>query len=182
MLSAAYDAIHKANPKARVSIAGIMSVSTKSWVNAVFATPGVKAAKKFDIANIHVRTKSNRVGGVVKSWKKYFAKVCRRCPLWVTETGYAADPKYQTQKGLQKGTKSQAKWFLAAGKAMFKAGAQMVFATERDQGINNMFATEGFLQSADPLTSAPVYKRRPMFKAVKTLAQSYILKAKKSRS
>jgi hypothetical protein len=171
ILSASYIAIHKANKKAKVSITGIMNIATFKWINAVFKTPGAKASKKFDIANVHIRSSPDLAGRLVKKWIQYFKKYCRKCPLWVTETGYPADKSFQHKKGYTSGEASQAKWHKVAFRNMLKAGAQTVFATERDTGFGNPFASEGFLQSADPLTDAPVYKRRQLtFAAVKRLA------------
>jgi hypothetical protein len=87
----------------------------------------------------------------------------------VTETGYPADPAYQTDPGYQNGATSQARWMTRVIPAMLGAGAAMVFVTERDTQTGR-FASEGILQSTDPLTTNPRYKPRPSFYAVQALA------------
>jgi hypothetical protein len=175
VLAASYKAIHKANPKARVSFTGLMRGST-SWSKAVFATKGVKVAKSFDIINVHIRGRTSRLAPAVKKWLKFFRQKCKKCPLWVTETGYAADKTYQTQVGLKTGEQSQAKWTKIAVPSMLKAGAQKVFLTLRDYGSGNSFASEGFLASTDPITSAPVFRRRPSFFTIQKLSKKFLLK------
>ena len=58
ILAASYAAIHAADPGARVALGGLMDIGTAGsvWLDAVLATPGVDAARSYDIANIHVRT------------------------------------------------------------------------------------------------------------------------------
>ena len=48
----------------------------------------------------------------------------------------------------------------------------MVFVTERDTQTGP-YASEGILQSADPLTANPQYTRRPSYYAVQTLIRQY---------
>ena len=55
--------------------------------------------------------------------------------------------------------------------AMIGAGAQQVFVTERDS-LTARYASEGVLDSSDPLPADPVYTRRPSFYAVRRLAAS----------
>jgi hypothetical protein len=43
-----------------------------------------------------------------------------------------------------------------------------VFITERD-ALNGLFASEGILDTSDPLTADPQYTRRPSFDAVRRL-------------
>jgi hypothetical protein len=56
ILSASYQAIHGAHPGAQVALGGIMNPTSRAWTEAMLATPGADAVRKFDIANIHVRT------------------------------------------------------------------------------------------------------------------------------
>ena len=172
ILSASYDAIHAANPRARVALGGLMNIGAggKAWMNAVLATPGADARHKFDIANIDVRTPNPTDSGpIVHSWRRYLASKGFDGPLWVTETGYPADPAFQTQPGYQNGPNAQARWMTTAIPAMIDAGAATVFVTERDT-MTGPYASEGVLQSTDPLTPNPVYTRRPTFYATRTLA------------
>src|SRR5262249_40529363 len=123
-----------------------------------------------DLANIHVRTPASGAGPTVARWRRYFTNVGFDGPMWVTETGYPADPHYQTDSGYRNGATSQAKWMSRVIPAMLSAGAAMVFVTERDS-MTGRFASEGILQSTDPLTADPQYKRRPSFYAVRTVAR-----------
>ena len=90
ILSASYDAIHHANPTARVALGGLMNIGTggTSWINAVLHTPSTDALHKFDIANIHIRTRAADIGTTVRRWRRCFTARGFRGPLWVTETGY----------------------------------------------------------------------------------------------
>jgi hypothetical protein len=172
ILAASYDAIHVADPRARVALGGLENVGSYgvTWLNEVFATPGFDAIRKFDIANIHVRTPASGAAPTVARWRRYFASQGFHGPMWVTETGYPADPAFQTDPGYRDGASSQAKWMSTVIPAMLHAGAAMVFVTERDS-LSGRFASEGILQSADPLMAAPRYKPRPAFDAVKALAR-----------
>jgi hypothetical protein len=172
ILAASYDAIHAAGPRARVALGGLENVGSYgvTWLNEVFATPGADAVHKFDIANIHVRVPASGAAPTVARWRRFFASVGFRGPLWVTETGYPADPAYQTDPGYRDGATSQAKWMSHVIPAMLSSGAAMVFVTERDS-LTGRFASEGILQSSDPLTADPQYKLRPSFYAVRALAR-----------
>ena len=174
ILAASYDAIHAADPRALVALGGLENVGSygATWLGQVFATPGSDAVHKFDIANIHVRTSASGAAPTVARWRRYFAGVGFRGPMWVTETGYPADPVYQTDPGYRNGPASQAKWMSRVIPAMLGAGAAMVFVTERDS-MSGRFASEGILQSADPLTADPQYGLRPSFYAVRALARRF---------
>jgi hypothetical protein len=169
ILSASYRAIHAANPHAMVALGGLMSIWSQAWIDAVFATPGVDAARSFDIANIHVRTRAAQAGGVVSGWRRYFAEHGFKGPLWVTETGYPADPAEQTDPAYRGGAQAQVRWIDAVVPAMICAGASKVFLTERGMP-GGQFASEGFLQTTDPLTAAPSFTLRPSFYAIRALA------------
>jgi hypothetical protein len=88
----------------------------------------------------------------------------------VTETGYPADPAYQTDPGYRNGPISQARWMTTVIPATLQAGAPIVFVTERD-ALTGRFAAEGILQSTDPLTADPQYTRRPSHYAIQALIQ-----------
>ncbi|MGZ4185467.1 MAG: hypothetical protein ACXVFA_09035 [Solirubrobacteraceae bacterium] len=172
ILAASYDAIHAADPRARVALGGLENVGAygQTWLGEVFATPGFDATRKFDIANIHVRTPATGAAPTVARWRRYFSNLGFDGPLWVTETGYPADPASQTDPGYRHGASSQAKWMSRVIPAMLDSGAAMVYITERDS-LTGRFASEGILQSSDPLTADPQYKLRPSFYAVQTLAR-----------
>ena len=55
MLSAAYREIKARSPASAVLDRRVSGTIAKDWLGRVFATPGVAAATKFDIANVHVR-------------------------------------------------------------------------------------------------------------------------------
>jgi hypothetical protein len=59
------------------------------------------------------------------------------------------------------------------------AGARRVFVTERDS-LTGPYASEGVLQSTDPLTANPVYALRSSFYAVRTLAHGEVSRSDES--
>lgn len=172
ILADAYRSIHAANPAAEVALGGVMDPGPagQAWTAAMLSTPGADALHRFDIANIHVRTSAAVAAATVIRWRRYLGGKGFRGPLWVTETGYPADPAWQTQPGYRRGPLSQARWMTAAIPAMICAGAGMVFVTERDN-LTGRYATEGILQSKDPLTAVLPYTRRPSFYAVRAMAE-----------
>jgi len=174
ILAASYAAIHAADPAAHVAFGGVMDVGPagRTWVDAVLRTTGVDAARSYDIANIHVRTPAPDAAPVVAAWRRYFSSRGFHGPLWVTETGYPADPAWQSDRGFHDGPASQAAWMMRVIPAMLTAGATMVFVTERDS-LAGRYASEGILRSSDPLTADPAYVRRPSFYAVQTIARSW---------
>jgi hypothetical protein len=172
MLQASYDDIHAANPDAQVALGGLMNIGPagQTWLNAVLATPGHDARQKFDIANIHVRVPPAQTGPVVCTWRHYFAAKGFTGPLWVTETGYPADASQQTDPGYQDGPASQARYLATAIPDMIRGGAAKVFVTERDT-LSGPYASEGFLQTPDPLPAFPTFTRRPSFYTIQHLAR-----------
>ena len=178
ILAASYDAIHAADPNARVALGGLGNIGSggKAWMDTMLSTPGEGASDKFDIANIHVRTPAAEAGAVVSRWLRYFAVKGFNGPLWVTETGYPADPFQQTDPAYQGGADAQARWLTTVIPAVIRAGAAKVFVTERDQQAGR-YASEGVLQTSDPLTADPSYRRRQSFYAVRDLVTSGALVA-----
>jgi hypothetical protein len=170
ILAAADRAIHAADPAARVALGGLMNISAKAWIDTVLATLGATATRDFDIANIHIRTPAGLTGRIVRRWRRYFASRGFTGPLWVTETGYPADPTWQTEAGYRDGPLAQARWIGAAVPGMICAGASMVFLTERDS-LSGPYASEGFLKVTDPLPAFPTYVRRPSFDTIRRLAR-----------
>jgi hypothetical protein len=71
-------------------------------MDTMIATRDADAIHKFDIANIHVRTPTSQAGPTVAGWRHLAAKGFRG-PLWVTESGYPADPAFQTEPGYPDG-------------------------------------------------------------------------------
>jgi len=170
MLAPAYRAIHDANPAARVALGGLMDVGEagQQWMDAMLASLGTDAIHEFDIANIHVRGPAADTKRVVARWRRYFTRHGFGGPLWVTEAGYPADPSHQNDPAYRGGADAQARYLTDAVPAMIRAGAAKVFITERD-ALSGLFASEGILDTSDPLTADPQYTRRPSFAAVREL-------------
>jgi hypothetical protein len=171
ILACSYRAIHAADPAAEVALGGLMMVWTHAWLHAMLSTPGVDAIHSFDLANIHVRGAAAEAGPTVAGWRHYMAREGFHGPLWVTETGYPADAAWQTDPGYRDGPPAQARWMTDAIPAMLGAGAAMVFVTERD-ALTGPFASEGVLQSPDPLPADPVVTPRPSYYAVRALIRT----------
>jgi hypothetical protein len=173
-LAISYNAIHSADPHAHVLLGGVMDPGPagRAWVSEMLATPGVNAVHRFDVANIHIRARAALVGSIVRRWRAYFARVGFDGPLWVTETGYAADPHFQNDPAYQGGAVAQAQYLVDALTAMIRAGATRAFVTERDS-LSGTFASEGVLETTDPLTASPRCIRRPAFYAIRSLARRY---------
>src|SRR4051794_36453369 len=170
MLAAAHSAIHDADPAARVVLGGLMDIGEtgEQWMDAMLASLGTDAIHDFDIANVHVRGHAADTRHVVARWRRYFTRHGFGGPLWVTEAGYSADPSYQNDPAYQGGADAQARYLTAAVPAMIRAGAAKVFITERD-AMSGPFASEGILDTSDPLTADPHYTRRPSFAAVRKM-------------
>jgi hypothetical protein len=168
VLAASSMAIHAAVPDACVVLGGLMDVGGHAWLDEVLATAGADALHHFDIANIHVRAPPGQAAGIVAGWRRHLARVGFHGPLWVTETGYPADPRWQTTPGYRDGAAGQARWVATAVPAMLDAGASMVFLTERD-ALAGSYASEGILQTPDPLTADPRVTPRPSYFAARTL-------------
>ena len=172
LLTAAYHAIHNANPNARVALGGLMDIGPggRNWMNEMLTSLGHSAIHSFDIANIHVRTTAAQTASAVTGWRRYFASKHFIGPLWVTETGYPADPTQQTDPAYQGGPEAQARYLNAVIPTMIRAGAAKIFITEPDS-LTGPYASEGILNTADPLTADPHYTRRPSFYTIRRLAR-----------
>lgn len=176
MLATAYRAVHDNDPNGRVLLGGIMSPSDTSWLTSVFTTPGFDAAQSFDIANVHLRDTVSDLPGDIAAWKRYFAFFGDgQLPLWVTETGYPADPTYQFDPSFRgtdtaSGEAAQAAFITAALPALIQAGAARVFVTERDD-LAGPYASEGLLGGAvtDADQNAPNPVPRPAYSAFAAL-------------
>jgi hypothetical protein len=151
---------------------GLMDVGDggRQWTDALLGSLGPHAMEAFDIANIHVRGRAAETRRVVARWRRYFARAGFKGPLWVTEAGYPADPRHQTDPAYRGGPDAQARYLKAAVPAMIEAGAAKVFITERD-ALGGGFASEGILDTSDPLQAEPQYTRRSSFYAVRALAR-----------
>ena len=171
ILTASYQAIHNANPNARVALGGLMNIGPggRNWMNEMLTSLDHSAIHSFDIANIHVRTPAAQTASTITRWRRYFTSRHFTGPLWVTETGYPADPTQQTDPAYQGGPEAQARYLNAIIPTMIRAGAAKIFITERDS-LTGPYASEGILNTTDPLTADPRYTRRPSFYTIHRLA------------
>ncbi len=180
MLATAYAAVHDNDPAGRVVLGGIMTLADQSWLSQVFATPEYDAAQKFDIANVHLRGPLASLPPAVLAWRSFFAAAGDGAlPLWVTETGYPADPAYQpdyTFRGTDQasGEAAQAAFLAQSLPAMLFAGATKVFVTERDN-LTGQFASEGLIggQVGDNDEGAPHAVVRPAYYVFSALAHGW---------
>lgn len=171
LLANSYNAIHAADPGAQVVLGGLMHLGWRGirWMNEMLATPGTYAAYKFDVANIHMRVPPAQVGGTVCRWQQFFASKGVHRPLWVTETGYPANRTHQETPGYRQGQRSQARWLNAVIPTLLASGVDRVFVTERDLSRGG-FASEGVLQTPNPLSASSVIRRRLSFYTLQRLA------------
>ncbi len=72
MLASAHDAIKARSPGSTVVLGGVSGLAATSWLARVFATPGVGAAGKFDIAGVHLRGSVGSLGNVMRAWRGFF--------------------------------------------------------------------------------------------------------------
>ena len=173
VLAASYNAIHTADPTARVVLGGLMHVGVRGqrWMDAMLATPGADAVHKFDVANLHLRVPPTAVAGVACRWQGYLDDQGFYGPLWITETGYPANAAKQDEPGYETGPRAQARWLTGVIPAMLASGVDRVFVTERDLS-RGAYASEGVLQAPNPLPASPPIRRRPSFYAVQRLARA----------
>jgi hypothetical protein len=172
MLSAAHDGIKARVPDARVLLGGISRPKDLAWLERVFATPEADAIHKFDIAGVHLR---GPVDAVVHRYREFHAWLAARGfggPLWVTETGYPADPAYQFDPRFTGGDAAQAAYLTQSLVDLGETGAEQVFVPLRDNDeLAPQYATEG-LVLIDAAAGA-ITTRRESFAAVKRLAMNW---------
>jgi hypothetical protein len=141
------------------------------YLDRVFATPGVAAAAKFDVANVHIRARAADAGHQLALWRRYLERRGFRGPIWVTEHGYPSDPRYQTDPAYAYGVEAQADYLTRSVPALLAAGAEKVFVTERDN-LAGAYASEGLLGGnvLDPPRPDAAPVRKPAFYAIRALA------------
>ncbi len=170
MLSAAADAIHAANPRGRVAIGGIARISETKFTDAVLAAqPSLPS--KIDINTMHLRSSSYTTAMNVSLWRQYFDDHGMRGPLWLTEFGYPSAKAFQYDPKYKSGEAAQASYLAATLPGILGGGGELIFVTQRDWGPGN-FASEGILDTADPLPSDPKVRRKASFEVVKKAAHS----------
>jgi hypothetical protein len=172
MLSASYDAIKARVPEATVAMGGVMNPWTSGWVDQVFATEGAEAARKFDIANVHLRGPAAGLPRGLGRWRATMARHGFNGPIWVTEHGYSADPAFQTDDAYRGGEAEQVAYLERSLLGLAEAGAEQIFVTLRDEGDAD-YAAEGLthIDQQSPYAS----HRRPAFEAVRRFGERWVM-------
>jgi hypothetical protein len=169
MLSAAYEAIHTRVPEARVVMGGVERPGERAWIERMFATPGADAARKFDIAALHLRVRlRNELADLpahLRSYSDLLAAHGFQGALWVTEHGYPADPQFQWDPDYGGGDAGQAAFLRDSIPALTAAGADQVFVTLRDN-LWGEYLTEGLVHIDESVPTYPA-ARRPAFETVR---------------
>jgi hypothetical protein len=172
MLRAGHDATVAGNPRAKVAIAGTMSLASRTWLEQVFARAGPHPERLYDIANVHIRGSLRQLPATMRAWRGFFAvHNAADKPLWVTEFGYPSDPVYQYDRAYRSGPGSQAGYLRRALPALVRGGAAKIFVTLRDN-LSGGFASEGVITGTvtDPPQPNPLVVRKPAFAALAELA------------
>jgi hypothetical protein len=168
MLSAAYDAIHARVPEARVVLGGVERPREHAWTERMLATPGANAARKFDIAALHLRLRLRNVLAdlpeYLRAYRFLLAARGFRGPVWVTEHGYPADPTFQWDPAYRGGEAAQAAFLRDSIPRLTAAGADQVFVTLRDN-LWGEYLSEGLVHIDESVPTYPAV-RRPAFETV----------------
>ena len=113
MLAASHDAIAERVPTPEVVLGGLERPGERRWLDAMLATPGADAARKFDVAAAHLRVRQG--ARAVETSRAACADFRARLsvagfagPTWVTEHGYPADPAFQRDPAYGGGDAGQA--------------------------------------------------------------------------
>jgi polysaccharide biosynthesis protein PslG len=177
MLSAAYDAIHARVPGARVVLGGVERPRERAWIERMLATPGPDAARKFDIAALHLRLRlRNELPDLpvyLRAWRQLLAAKGFRGPVWVTEHGYPADPGFQWDPAYRGGDAAQAAFLRDSIPQLTDAGADQVFVTLRDN-LWGEYLSEGLVHIDESAPDLPV-ARRPAFDVSLALSDEWYL-------
>jgi hypothetical protein len=169
MLSSAYDEIHARVPAAQVLLGGVERPHEHAWTERMLATPGANAARKFDIAALHLRVRlRNELADLpahLRSYRDLLAAHGFQGALWVTEHGYPADPQFQWDPDYGGGDAGQAAFLRDSIPALTAAGADQVFVTLRDN-LWGEYLTEGLVHIDESVPTYPA-ARRPAFETVR---------------
>jgi hypothetical protein len=174
MLSAAHDAIEARSPGSRVLNGGVAGTGARDWLARVFATPGVAAATKFDVANVHMRGSVGSLPRVVQFWRSFFAGYRPEgVPLWITEHGYPADTAYQHDPVYRGGEAAQAAYLRDSLPTLVRAGVARIFVSTRDTwpgeyGTDSPYYSEGVAKVS--LTAPYAVRRRAAAGVVRSLS------------
>jgi hypothetical protein len=182
MLSASYDAIKARAPEAQVVFGGVERPDRRAWIDRVLATEGTDAARKFDIANVHLRLRAGDLlpdlVSQLKGWRTLLARHGFDGPIWVTEHGYPAAPQFQRDPAYRgatadvlAGERAQAAFLAASIPALAGAGADQIFVTLRD-GAFGEFLVEGLVHIDEDGAGYPS-DRRLAFETVGRLARGW---------
>ena len=147
---------------------GVMTPWVSDWVERVFATAGADAARKFDVANVHLRGKAADMPRHLVRWRELLARHGFRGPAWVTEHGYAADPAKQNDPAFTGGESAQAAYLRRSLLGLAEAGAEQVFVTLRDN-LWGEYLSEGLVHIDETRPGYPA-ARRPAFETVRSLS------------
>jgi hypothetical protein len=171
MLAASYDAVKAVDPSIQVVMGGLLrGPGNRSWLDRAFAAVPDLAAHT-DAMNVHLRGAISAVESRLATWRDVFAFRAPGLPVWVTETGYPADPAFQNDAGYQDGEAGQARYVSDLLSALLGGGAAKVFVTERDN-MDGPFASEGLVADAGGVTAV---RRRPAFDAFRGAATRWRL-------
>jgi hypothetical protein len=177
MLSAAHDAIHARVPEAKVVLGGVERPREHAWTERMLATPGTDAARKFDIAAVHLRLRLRNVladlPAYLRSYRGLLAAHGIRGPVWVTEHGYPADPAFQWDPAYRGGDDAQAAFLRDSIPRLTAAGAGEVFVTLRDN-LWGEYLSEGLVHIDESVPTYPAV-RRPAFEISNELSGEWYL-------
>jgi hypothetical protein len=177
MLSAAYDAIRARVPEAKVVQGGVERPREHDWTERMLDTPGADAARKFDIAAVHLRLRLRNVladlPAYLRSYRELLARHGFRGPVWVTEHGYPADPAFQWDPAYRGGDAAQAAFLRDSIPALSAAGAGQVFVTLRDN-LWGEYLSEGIVHIDEVPPTYPAV-RRPAFDVVGDMSGEWYL-------
>jgi hypothetical protein len=138
----------------------------------VLATPGADAARKFDIAAVHLRLRVpgavTELAGPLRGWRELLGRHGFTGPVWVTEHGYPADPAVQRDPAHRGGEAAQAAFLRESVPLLAQAGAAQVFVTLRDN-LWGEYLSEGLVHIDETRPDYPA-ARRPSFAVVRELA------------
>jgi polysaccharide biosynthesis protein PslG len=170
LLRATHEAVKARVPDAQIALGAIMFSNSFTWINRVFATPGADAAHAFDIASVNLRDTTRRLPKRVAAWRAELARHGFTGPMWVTEHGYSAEPRYQIDPAFRGGEAAQAAYLTESVLSLAAAGAAEVFVTLRDN-LYDRFLSEGVVSIA----GGPPYeaRRKPAFAAMRRLADDW---------
>lgn len=159
VLNATYAVIHEEDPVASV-LNGAPVHRDSEWITG-----------RFDQANVH--TRPSRLGAVswnVDAWTEFYSGE----PIQVTEFGYSADRRFQTDPAFQ-GWRGQAEFYSRALPTMI-AGTERTYVTLRDLGhpARERFHHEGLLARSDLDNGQGAdMRRRPSYRAVSRVIERY---------